>query len=83
MTMPQIETISLLVAAKSQAGRAPGAVWRNADRGIDVIIVGPQDGTAVVVTRMTDGLLRHLGHDPAAVRALLDGSVDDSLGPEG
>lgn len=73
------EAPPLLAVTKEQAGRRPGAVWREADRGNIVVVYGPQDGTACVVMPLTSELLAFLGHDPGTVRSLLDGTTDDSL----
>jgi hypothetical protein len=70
----------VLAVTKEQARRRPGAVWREADRGTDLVVYGVQDSTAVLVTLATPEVLRFLGHDPDQVRALLDGP-GDSLGP--
>lgn len=72
----------LLAVTKSQAGRKPGAVWREADRGNIVVVYGPQDGTACLVVPCNASELKAHGYDPAAVNELLDGTTDDSLGPE-
>jgi len=76
------EAPPLLAVTKSQAGRKPGSVWREADRGAIVVVYGPQDGTACLVVPCSESALKALGYDPAAVRVLLDGTADDNLGPE-